>query len=442
MTDQPQKKINLKFSNISGEKLNKMATDTLGITPVSPLKLYRGRNVISVLGHYSASLGLAAGAFMIAQPWAIAVAALAVGGISYVSVKAQKKFLENNLEQYPDATAISPHLGEIADELYKKSGLKADGHPIYDFKADEEKVKKNGGIIAQVLAKVQEVAAQTHNAAALQMGKPVIMISKPLLKLLDDKEEKAVLAHEFAHAAARHQYLTMPANLITGVAAAAVGLTLFGALFTLGWTPFILSTIAGGVAASVYKGVLSDKDKKILKTEEKNLDYPEIARKKKLEGRKKVISSLADTGVIFKYNPAYVALYAASKVTSTTAKLINKAFSRSIEYQADRGAVVYGADPLALATGLRKIEIVMARSIQTAYGDTPVPKKGFLKKAWANLNSDHPTTDNRVKRLCKMAKKQGISQELINQAAKGDIEVSADNDMAPGLLRKLACGVG
>lgn len=433
-------KINLRFDKLKDEDVNKMGSDTLGTTPVSPWRLYRGRNLVSVVSHYGAAAALATAAVMIAAPWALVTGAILVGGINYLAVKAQKRFLENNLEVQPDTSAISPRLGEIADELYAKSGLKAEGNPIYDFKSDENKVKKSGSIWTELLAKMQDMAAKTHNAAALQMGKPVIMISKPLLKLLDDKEEKAVLAHEFAHAAARHQYLTMPAGIITGIAASAVGLTLFGALFTLGWTPFLISTIAGVAAALVFKKALPSKDKEIINTEEKELSFPNIARKKKLTGLQKVFSAVVQTSVIYKYNPAYVMLYAASKATKAAATVINKAFSRSIEYQADRGAVTYGADPLALATGLRKIELVVSRSVKAAYGNEPVPEKGFLKKAWANLSADHPTTDNRVKRLCKMAKKQGVAQELIDKAAKGALEVSQDNDMLPSLLKSLACG--
>jgi heat shock protein HtpX len=434
------KKINLNFDRLSTEETTHMAGSTLGTAPISPWKLYHGRNLFSVVSHYGAAAGLATAAVMIAAPWALITGAVLIGGISYVSIKAQKKFLENNLEVQPNVSDISPKLGEIAAELYQKSGLKSEGFPIYDFKSDAEKVKKDKGVISALLAQMQDMAAKTHNAAALQMGKPVIMISKPLLKLLDDKEEKAVLAHEFAHAAARHQYLTMPAKLITGVAASAVGLTLLGALFTLGWTPVILSTLAGLWAASVFTKILPEKDRKILKEKEEDLNYPQIARKKKIQGIKKTIAAVVDTSVIYKYNPAYVLLYAASKATSMAANLINKGFSRSIEYQADRGAVVYGADPLALATGLRKIETVMARSIKTAYGNEPLPKKGFLRKAWANLNADHPTTANRVARLCKMAKKQGISQDLIEKAARAPIEVAAEHDMPPALLKKLACG--
>jgi heat shock protein HtpX len=433
-------KINLRFNKLKDEDVNKMGSDTLGTTPISPWRLYKGRNLFSAVSHYGASAGLASAAFMIASPWAVAAAVVLVGGINYLAIKAQKRFLENNLEVQPDTSAISPRLGEIADELYAKSGLKAEGNPIYDFKPDADKVKKSGSIWTELLAKMQDMAAKTHNAAALQMGKPVIMISKPLLKLLDDNEEKAVLAHEFAHAAARHQYLTMPASITNGIASSAVALTLFGALFTLGWTPVILSTLAGVAAAVVYKKALSHKNQEIMSKEDKELSFPDIAKKKKLKGMQKVVSAVVDTSVIYKYNPAYVLLYAASKATSTAAKLINKAFSRSIEYQADRGAVTYGADPLALATGLRKIETVMGRSIKAAYGNEPVPKKGFLKKTWANLTADHPSTENRVKRLCKMAKKQGVAQEFIDKAARGTIEVSADNDLPPSLLKSLACG--
>ncbi|TAL34882.1 MAG: hypothetical protein EPN97_07835 [Alphaproteobacteria bacterium] len=403
-------------------------------------KLYKPRNLASLAGHYGAAGAIVAGTLFIAQPWAWAVAAVLVGGLSYASIRSQKKFLENNLVEYPKASDISPKLGEIAADLYKKSGLKAEGNPIYDFQPDKDKIKKNKLSVSDRLAKMQGLVAQTHNAAALQLGKPVIMISKPLLKLLDDNEEKAVLAHEFAHAASRHQHATLPQRLILGVAASAAGLTLIGAMVSLGWAPVLCAIGASVVSGIAFRKAIGAERKELLSKEDDDLTLPELARKKKLVTGRKLLGTVTTTAVLGFFSPAFLALYGVVKGIGATSKVLSASFSRSIEYQADRGAVTLGADPLALVTGLRKIEIVAKRSKEKAF-DGNLPKAGYLKKIWNSLTVDHPSTSRRIDRLCKMAKKQGVSQDLIEKAAKSPIEIPAENDIPYEVIKSLACRV-
>src|SRR5690606_16346800 len=99
--------------------------------------------------------------------------------------------------------------------------------------------------------KMFRTMGQTPNAAAMNLGKPVIMISQPLLQLLNNKEEKAVLAHEFAHAAARHQHLRLPLSLVSTATKTAASLTVLGTAIAIGLWPLALSITAGIIARKV-----------------------------------------------------------------------------------------------------------------------------------------------------------------------------------------------
>ncbi len=402
------------------------------------MALYTVRNVASSLAHYAATTAICAAGVAVAAPWALIASTVMVGGLSYYAIKHQKKLMEDRLVEHAASTPDSPNLGKIAQELYQKSGLKAEGFPIYDFKVDENKKKAKSGVFAELFEKMTNVAAKTHNAAALRLGKPVIMISTPLLKLLDDKEEKAVLAHEFAHAACRHQHLTMPSRLLGAVAGSAIGLTLLGITVTSGWVPFLAAIGAALVVGKVAK-TLTGKSA-LLKEKDEDLSLKEIAEKKKAAKSASTASSLASAAVMTFMVPIYGPLWVASKIVSGAAALVSGTFSRSIEYQADRGAVELGADPLALVTSLRKMEVVMDRSKKKAFGGE-LPKAGYLSKQWAKATRTHPVTEKRIERLSEYARKQGQSEEAIEKAAKGKIEVEEIHDISYDTLKQMVVGL-
>lgn len=397
-------------------------------------QLYTARHVASAAVHYTATIGLLATTALVAPVWAIAASAALVGGISYVSIKAQKKIFEENLERHPDVSAVSPNLGKIAQELYAKSGLSAEQFPIYDFRIDEKKIADQPEGVQKKLRETFNGMAEMHNAAALNFGKPIIMISKPLLALLDDGEEKAVLAHEFAHAAAKHQHLSLPQKLTGAAIGMANGLTRVAAFLSAGWVGVPVA-IATGIAARIVTAKATGKWN-LLVTNDKELSISERLQKKKVAGIVKVGGTVGLVAAAAAFNPLYPAFYAVTKAVSTAVKLVTAAFSRSNEYQADRGAVVLGANPLALVTALRKMKTVQEVSLQEAMG-TELPKAGWLRTMWKNANATHPTIPRRVARLAGLARKQGYTDAQIDAAVNAPIQIGPQHRMAPALIEKM-----
>lgn len=94
------------------------------------------------------------------------------------------------------------------------------------------------------------------------------------------------------------------------------------------------------------------------------------------------------------------------------AAVIQMAISRSREYMADQGAAELTNDPLALASGLRKIEnIARGVPLQTAE-DHPATAQMMIINPLSGLGSDnlfstHPSTANRILRLEDMARRLG-----------------------------------
>ena len=136
------------------------------------------------------------------------------------------------------------------------------------------------------------------------------------------------------------------------------------------------------------------------------------------------------------FNPVYPIVYAVTKAIGAAAKFVTSAFSRSNEYQADRGAVELGANPLALIGALRKMKAVQEISLKEAFGDA-LPKPGKLKAAWKNANATHPTIPRRVARLASIAKKKGYDEAQINAAVNSNIAIGPEHRMAPALIEKM-----
>ncbi len=404
-------------------------------------QLYTAKHYMSVCAHYAGAAGLVAAAVVVAQPWLVATAAVLVGGIQYAAVRVQRRFFETKLRQHADAHPDAPKLGEIARDLYLRSGLSATHFPIYDFAADARKMANdNTKGTDRMMAKAMSRMAAIPNAAAVRVGKPVIMISTPLLKLLYDAEEKAVLAHEFAHAAARHHHVTAPIGFMIGTAAMSMVGVLVGALIGAGLTGVVAGLVTAATAGAVVKNVYAKvigKSRVLKRKKEELASFDDIAASKKLEGAGKIASTITEIGVVSLFNPVYALAYGAMEAVGRSGKLLAMSLSRHHEFQADRGAVELGADPLALITALRKITLVSERSMQAAFSGE-MPKKGALTAAWQKANETHPHVQRRVARLADMARQQKRSEADIEGAVNGVLPVDHTHVLPLDVVRAIA----
>lgn len=394
---------------------------------------YKPANILALGLHHSLAAGLLASTALIAQPWMALAAAGFIGVMSYSLKKHSVNFLETKLQQHPESLPESPHLGQIAKELYQASGLSADKYPIYDFKSDNQKTTK-GNFLTEILEDIYNKTGDSYNAAAGGSNKKIIMISRPLLKLLDDEEEKAVLAHEFTHAAASHTSVRRPQYLLRATATMTGFIAKAAAKISMGWLPIL--TVLGGQAATLYILPKLLPNVKMLGDNTEQLSFKKNIERQKMKKLTANVLTMTGLGIYTAFSPAFAITWVIAKGISLASDLIQGSQSRRFEFQADRGATELGANPLALATSLRKIEIVNKQSMEAAYGG-PLPKKNFLSRAWEKATRSHPVTDRRVERLCKIARKQGYNESAIEKARNGTIDIDPSFNIPPETLKQL-----
>ncbi|QQG35347.1 MAG: M48 family metalloprotease [Micavibrio aeruginosavorus] len=402
-------------------------------------RLYGLRNYLGIAAHYSGMAGMSALSFALGNPWVIGGIAFFSTGYFWASLKNSKDVMENTLQPHPDIHELSPRLGKIARELYQASGLKADQYPIYDFKAkpvtdqdteEQAKIKKQ-------INKALRASSLMPNASALHLGKPVIMISEPLLALLNDDEEKAVLAHEFAHAAARHQHVNVPLTVLSTITKLTNRMTVLLGMLAGGFWTFV-GGLATGIAAGAWVRSLHPQ-KELSGKEGDQLTLHERRLKGLMSRNISAASSLAGVGYFSWVNPAFAPLWAVAVTINTGIKAALGGLSRSLEYQADKGAVKLGANPLALITALRKLDTLQVRSIEKAYGGKEnVPQPDFIDRAWKRAISTHPATESRIGRLTAIARQQGYGDNEILKAAQGPLDLSPTAYIPYETIHKMA----
>lgn len=402
-------------------------------------RLYSLRNYLGIATHYGSMAGLAAISYAVGSPWVIGGVALFSTGYFWASLRDSKQVMENTLQPHPDVHKLSPRLGKIARELYQASGLRADKYPIYDFRAkpitqsdspEQAKIKKQ-------INKALHATRLIPNAAALNLGQPVIMISEPLLALLSDDEEKAVLAHEFAHAAARHQHVNIPLTVLGTMTRYTNKITMILAMFAGGFWAF-----AGGIATHIATGKASKAlhpHKHLDRTDNSNLTLIERHKKGMMDRNVNAASTLAGVGYFSWINPAFAPLWATLVTVNTGIKIALGGLSRSLEYQADKGAIKLGADPLALVTALRKLDTLQIRSVERAWGGKEnMPRIDMIDRAWKRATATHPATAQRIGRLSDLARRQGYSAEAIDSAIHGPLDLSPTAYIPYDTIQKMA----
>ncbi len=373
--------------------------------------------------HLSASTALAGAAIAMAPPTIAAYCFTFAAFYNGLQLHSSKKHFENNLRAHPESHRFSPNLQNMVDALFRKSGLNQHKAVIYNFDAENEedqkkdKKKKKREQVGEILG--------VPNAAAFSMGKPVIMASDALLQILNDREEYAVLAHEFAHVMGKHVHLILLGQVAMTGASLASQASKAVEWIEAGNASMIASTAAyTAMVSSVIKiGHCLSKD---APKSEKD------SRKLKTYATAHLCGSLASAGITTIFNPAYPVIYAAAQGISYGSVLLNKSLSRSFEYQCDRNAVtLLDADPLALITSLRKITAIQQQEQERKTGKTANPS---LTSRWQEIHSTHPATHKRIERLAELASQKGISDIDIEEALTGELEALDTRNIKPHVL--------
>ncbi len=372
-------------------------------------KLYRLKDTLNAAGHYAATGGVIAATAAIGSPYFILGAA---GYVAYKSFNAHKgrknyeEFAEDSLRVHPEKHKFSPNLGKMAKTLYEKSGLKKGKERIHGFRVDAERMIRNGQDTNPLVDSFKDMfnkEARLPNAQVMGLNTPLVMITEPLLDMLTCEEEEAVLAHEFVHAASMHLQKSIPQKFMQDVAVNANTIT-FGA--TVVTSTF--SAGLGGLATYVVGGALAQAGIKA------TADSHDPHLKLKIGTARGALA----LGIVQLANPAFLPVCAATVGLSMGAGMLTKSFSRSNEYQADRGAIEYGANPLAMITALRKVNTALHKA-----AGIPEPKdQPFIQRELRNLFSTHPTLERRVAKLSDIARKAGFSDAEIDNAANGELQ--------------------
>lgn len=439
------------------------------------MRYYKIKDYANVAGNYVGTLAMATGAFMLGNNWTLAIGAGLSVPVIAAGVKISSMMYENHLQEHPASHIHSPNLKKMVDKLYKISGLKVENNPVYDFRAKKNDKDSALGSIAAV---VMENAALMPNAAASNITKPVIIISEPLLELLTDEEEYAVLAHEFVHAGARHQWVTMPKTVVSSMAAISNSLVSAWEFFSSG----VVGVVAGILAGSSVSSALKPKGREALLSSDKNFTDialekavdlgshftsmtgmrqlnqklsklseeqkretkattpEELVARKKAKFIQKTAGQLTSVGVVSAFNPVYLPVYAAVRGMNTGLMLSNKKLSRIFEFHADRMAVQkFGADPLALTTALRKISSLLERSQRNANGFAASDvKQSALATAWAQAKTTHPSVTKRGAALSELARQMGADENAIDKAVNGEVDIDDAPDLPLDLAEAIA----
>lgn len=414
-------------------------------------------------GNYAETALMAIPTIVYANPITLAIGAGLSAAVQKLQTTLGAKMIEENLERHPPEHKYSPNLQRMMDRLYDISGLDVKENPVYDFKA-----KKNKDGKKNPLAEAVDKMSLIPNAAASNINIPVIMISEALLELLDDDEEYAVLAHEFVHATADHQKVTMPKKFVATAASATNTLVRIFEFFSSGVVAVaasITSSIAVGMGARYATATPDQREKQREMYKELGLAFRDVVKNDKPAAKQRwdVIESIAKelnkkgkaetpeellrhkrtkltsnmasqtvgVGVVSMFNPFYLAVYAATKTLNAGLQVSNKRLSRIFEFHADEAAVTkFEAKPLALVTALRKITAIVERSQRNANGfassDLQISPLG---KAWAKANMTHPPVAERAAALSVIARDMGYSEEEIDKAVNGEIDISNIPDM-------------
>jgi heat shock protein HtpX len=381
-----------------------------------------------------AAVGVASAFF--APVWVLALAAAAVAVKTYSKIELEKYKPAPWLTAHENLDEIAPNLGAIGEDLYKKSGLSPEKFPITDTRINETSVEKFNEILnAEPMLRMNMArffAETTKNEHTIQVTHPAISISERHLKLLDDAEKKAFLAHEFAQIKSTHGE-PEPATLVSSVIAKASHL-LNGLSLVAGFVSTGLTTFAASLAVSALSGFMlfsfdKSESKETKKKKDEELSLSELFNRKKITTQNRLAIETVFVAAMSSSNPVYLGIHMIARTLQTAAKVTHSTVLRALSLQADRdGVEQLGADPLAMITALRKIDAVNDNSIEQTYG-APLPHKGYLRAAWDKVSSPVPSTESRIAQMVTIARKNGATQADIDHAVSGTIAVGPEHNL-------------
>lgn len=368
--------------------------------------------------YYLSIVFLLAAIWQVTAPWLVISAAVVMCGLALYALYQRRKIFSLRLTVHPDTSDISPYLGAILADLYERAGLSAAKYPLYDFRTEAvptppDSLKTTRNIFGM---------ADLPTAVVMDFGKPVLAASAPLLALLSDEEEKAVLAHECVHLREGHLYWKYLLSLLAGV----VSWALFGVqlVFFLAAEAMPLAVsltlgalIACGIAAlRPLVGVADDAPSSVKKS----------FRRHRLR-RGLTIMTYASFVIMAVFETSFLAVYAATFFVQKLVLIIAFGLSRTNEYRADAGIVTLGACPLAMITSLRKLMLLEAR----AKGLNRLPRHGL----WHGLYSTHPCSTLRIARLAEIAEKGGYLPREVSAAVNGALDVGEEHQYPAWLVK-------
>lgn len=308
---------------------------------------------------------------------------------------------------YSDSHEFSPNLRKIVDGLCAAAGKKPSEVPVYGF--DHGSVEKLDMTSRRRLYTYM-VSMQTHNALARS---DMLLVSVPLLKLLDDAEEKAIFAHEMAHVVYRHSLYGIVIGVMVYIASVLVPTYFWLTCATYGLHILVIAIAvwmaARWISAKFLPGWMN---------------------------QMKILPFVALYGGMSVYNAAFLKVAVIVLVLNRLPRVCQGLYSQVCEYMADKAAVDLGADPLALAMALRKITFLKDRAQQKFRKGKPLSKDGLLN-AYFQLYSTHPPVESRVEKLCHIACfKQGIPWDDMQKVRRGAIDLPADHDIPDNVVQR------
>jgi heat shock protein HtpX len=381
------------------------------------VRIFKAGDYMREALHLGAAAALVSAVGVWVGPLTLAGCAAGAGLLVVGGGKLSDKFLPKILKRREVDMRGAEGLHEAVKEFTPKMRLPQEPS-LHDFEIDMDEVRKHSDVTANP-AQLQRV----FNAAATGLTRPVIIVSEALMQGLEKEETRAVVAHEFAHLGGDHIRLGMVANWLQMTTMFAAMFGLGGAVVSEGWMTGLLSI--GGSVAIAYGGSKIMPRKEERYASDGTLKPGAMRRQMTIWGAQEALS----IGILAIPNPAAVlTAVAIEHGYFWAAQFLNKSLSRRHEFQADRGAVAMGGNPLKLITSLRKLEATLQMNdpaLALARDWRRGPWYSRPVKLVETLFKSHPDTQRRCARLAAMGKKQGYSDEEIRQALTAPIDIAA-----------------